>query len=67
MKLEYDKSADAAYIYLQFPIKEGEVKKTVEFKHNIILDFNAKNKLLGVEILNASKMLTKESLLKNVG
>ncbi len=62
MKLEYDKSADAAYIYLQFPIKNGEVKKTVEFKENIILDFNSKHKLVGVEILNASKILTRESL-----
>ena len=27
MKLEYDKEVDAAYIYLEFSIKEGEVKR----------------------------------------
>ena len=53
MKLEYDKEVDAAYIYLQYPIKEGEAKKTIELNENIILDFDDKGKLIGVEILEA--------------
>ena len=40
---EYDKEVDAAYIYLQYPIKEGEAKKTISLNENIILDFD-KNK-----------------------
>ena len=62
MKFEYDKEADAAYIYIEYPIKEGEAKKTIELNENIILDFNNKGKLLGVEILDATKVLNKKVL-----
>lgn len=62
-KVEYDKEVDAAYVYLQYPIKGGEVKKTIELNENIILDFDQKEKLLGVEILNASKVMNKKALL----
>ncbi len=64
MKLEYDKRVDAAYIYLEYPIKENETKKTIELNENIILDFNGNGKLLGVEILDASKVLNKKVLLE---
>lgn len=64
MKFEYDKEVDAAYIYIEYPIKEGEVKKTIELNENIILDFDSKGKLLGVEILDASKILNKKVLLE---
>ncbi len=60
MKIEYDKEVDAAYIYLVFPIKDKEVKKTVEINENIFLDYDKDGKLLGVEILNASKTLNKK-------
>ncbi|MFH1917194.1 MAG: DUF2283 domain-containing protein [Nanoarchaeota archaeon] len=63
MKLTYDKETDAAYIYFEFPLKEGKVKETVEVNDFLILDFDADHKLLGVEILNASKVLHKETLL----
>ncbi|MEK6952064.1 MAG: DUF2283 domain-containing protein [Nanoarchaeota archaeon] len=63
MKFEYDKEVDAGYIYLDYPIKDGEAKKTIELNENIILDFDEKGKLLGVEILNASKVLNKKTLL----
>ncbi|HLC73923.1 MAG TPA: DUF2283 domain-containing protein [Candidatus Nanoarchaeia archaeon] len=62
MKIEYDKDVDAAYIYLDYPIKDGEVKKTIGLNDNIILDFNNKDKLIGVEILDASKVLNKKVL-----
>jgi uncharacterized protein YuzE len=64
MKLTYDKDADAAYIYLKHPVKHGEAARTVTMKENIILDFDKSNKLIGVEILNASKMLDKSVLVK---
>ena len=64
MKFEYDKEVDAAYIYLEYPIKDGEVKKTIELNENIIIDFDGKDKLLGVEILNASKVLNQKTLLQ---
>ena len=62
MKIEYDKEADAAYIYLAGDIKEGGAKKTIELNDNILLDFDAEGKLIGVEVLDASKVLNKKTL-----
>lgn len=64
MKLTYDKDVDAAYIYLEYPIKSKEIKKTVTLNENINLDFDNKGKLMGVEILDASKIINKTTLLK---
>ncbi len=64
MKFEYDKDVGAAYVYLEHPIKDGEVKKTIELNENIILDFDRKGKLLGMEILNASKVMNKKVLVE---
>ena len=64
MKLEYDREADAAYIYIEYPIKDGQVKNTIELNDKIILDFDSKGKLLGVEILDASTVLNKKTLLE---
>lgn len=66
MKFEYDKDADAAYIYLAGTIRSGEVKKTTELNENVILDFDNRGKIIGVEILNASKTLNKKLLLRNI-
>ena len=64
MKLEYDKDVDAAYIYIEHPIKDGAVKKTIELNNNIVLDFDNKGKLLGVEILNTGKVMSKKVLVE---
>ncbi|MBS3081893.1 DUF2283 domain-containing protein [Candidatus Pacearchaeota archaeon] len=64
MKLEYDKEVDCAYIYLDYPIKNGEAKKTIEINDNIIVDLNDKGQLMGIEILNASKVLGKRVLVE---
>lgn len=64
MKFEYDKDVDAAYVYIEHPIKDKEVKKTIELNENIILDFSNKGKLLGIEILNASKVMNKKVLVE---
>jgi len=42
MKFEFDKESDAAYIYLKFPIREGEVNKTTKLNENIVLDYDKK-------------------------
>ena len=60
MRFEYDQDVDAGYIYLKYPLKDGECKKTEEVNENIILDFDKAGKLIGVEILNASKILSKK-------
>jgi len=63
MKFEYDENVDAAYIYLEHPLKEKQIKDTIELNEDIILDFDKEGKLIGVEILNASKVLNKKALL----
>jgi len=62
MKISYDKEVDAAYIYLKHSIEKGEAKKTIELNNNIILDFDKNKKLIGIEVLSASKILGKKVL-----
>ena len=66
MKITYDGVADAAYIYLKYPIKAGEVKNTIALNDEIILDFDKNGKLIGIEILNAKKILAPKVLRKAV-
>lgn len=65
MKFKYDKEVDAGYIYVKYPIKKGEAKKTIHFNENIILDFDKKGKLLGIEILNARKVVGRKVIAKS--
>lgn len=69
MKITYDKAADAAYIYLAGAYEQqvAWVKRTylcdpVENDAMINLDFDSGNKLGGIEIMDASKLLPKELL-----
>ncbi|MBX4205882.1 DUF2283 domain-containing protein [Candidatus Microgenomates bacterium] len=67
MRITYDKSADAVYIYLKEKIEAGGVNKTYpcdpkEVDGMINLDFDIENKLIGIEILGASRKLPKELL-----
>lgn len=64
MKIEYDQDVDAAYIYLEYPIKDGEVKQTVELNENLVLDLDNNGKILGIEILDASKVLHKKAIIE---
>lgn len=56
MKVEYDKDADAAYIYFK-EIAKGEVVQTISLNEAVNIDLNAEGKTLGIEILDASKNL----------
>jgi uncharacterized protein YuzE len=67
MKIEYDKSIDAIYIYLipDKDVKSSWVKKTYpcdpsEVNGMINLDFDENGHLGGIEIIDASKKLPKE-------
>lgn len=67
MRIEYDSEADAAYIQLVDDISPGGVHRTVgcdpsEVGGMINLDFDAVGRLLGIEVLDASKMLPAELL-----
>jgi len=63
LNLEYDKEADAAYIALK-KLAKGEIKSTIELNNNIILDFDKDKKLVGIEVLNASKVMPEKVLSK---
>lgn len=67
MRITYDRSADAAYIYIVDVIAAGGVDRTVpvdpvEVGGMINLDFNVEGHLLGIEVLDASTYLPAEVL-----
>jgi uncharacterized protein YuzE len=51
MKIEYDKQVDALYIRIQ----EKEVARTQEVSDGVNLDFDTEGRLIGLEVLDASK------------
>jgi len=61
MKIEYDKEADAAYIYLK-DIEEGEVASTISLSGSLNIDLDKEGKTIGIEILDASKHSPQEFL-----
>lgn len=63
MRAEYDREADAMYIYFE-EIKPGGVKETIALNDDINVDFDKNKKIVGIEILSASKNLAKGGLKK---
>ena len=62
MRISYDASVDAAYIYFVPSIAPGAVKRTYpcdpeEVGAEINLDFDEDGRILGVEVLAASRHL----------
>ena len=61
LRVTYDKTVDAAYIYLADSIGAGEVAHTepggFEHAHGVNLDFDTAGRLLGIEVLDASERL----------
>jgi uncharacterized protein YuzE len=51
MKLKYDNQADALYLRLD----DSKILESEEVAPGIILDFNEKNQVVGVEMLSLSK------------
>ncbi len=69
MRITYDASVDAAYIYVVDRIGAGAVHKTYPCEPDgvtgsINLDFDASGHLLGIEILGAKSVLPAEVLMK---
>jgi uncharacterized protein YuzE len=67
MRVTYDRVADAAYIRLRNEIRPGQVAKQyhcdpVEVRGMINLDFDSEGRLLGIEILDAKRLLPQELL-----
>jgi len=51
MKIEYSKEADALYVYF----KEEFVAKSKEIEDGIVIDFDEKGQLIGIEVLDVSQ------------
>jgi len=67
LKIKYDRSVDAAYIYLAKHIAPGGVARTcpcdpLEVDGEINLDFDAEGRLIGIEVLGASQKLLSDLL-----
>ena len=58
MKITYDKSADAMYIYF----KKGKVAKTHQINERVFIDLDKKGGVIGVEILGVSKQIPKKEI-----
>jgi len=54
MNITYDKKADAMYIYLQ---QKKKVARTVELADLLCADLDKKGKVIGLEILAASRQI----------
>ncbi len=58
MKLKVDEKADALYLRLD----DSKVIESEEVSPGVVLDFNQENQVVGVEILNLSKRVSKINL-----
>jgi len=58
MKVHFDEKTDALY----FQLDDSKIIESEEVKPGIILDFNEKNQVVGVEILNVKKRVPEASL-----
>ena len=56
MRTEFDKDADAAYIYFK-EIENGEVAETISLNDSVNVDLDKNGVVLGIEILDASEHL----------
>lgn len=62
MKITYDKIANAAYMTL----RNGKVDKTVEMSESVIVDLDKSGHILGIEMLDASNQLSRNSIKNGV-
>ena len=51
MKIEYSKDADAIYVYF----KEDFVASSKEIEDGVVIDFDKKGQLIGIEVLDVSQ------------
>ena len=58
MKVHFDQESDALY----FRLDDSKIVESEEVKPGIVLDYNEKNQVVGVEILDAGKRVPASSL-----
>ena len=55
MKMEYDPTRDLLYIY--FGREDRKAARTITIAPGVMADFDKDGKLIGIEVLDASKVL----------
>ena len=58
MKMHYDEKADALYLRLD----DSKIVESEEVKPGIVLDFNAENQVVGIEVLDLRKRVPSANL-----
>jgi uncharacterized protein YuzE len=58
MKMHYDEKVDALYLTLD----DSEVIESEEVKPGIVLDFNAENQVVGIEVLGLRRRVPSANL-----
>ncbi len=58
MRLKIDKDSDALY----FRLDENNIVESEEVRPGVILDFDEKGQVVGIEILNISSRATEEEI-----
>jgi uncharacterized protein YuzE len=58
MRIEYDKEANAVYVYLRGEIPYGGAARTVELEAGVYLDVDRGGRPLGLEFLDLRDFLT---------
>jgi uncharacterized protein YuzE len=59
-RVEYDQKADAMYIWL----RKAKYDISEELAENVIIDLDKNGRIIGMEVLDASKNLGKELITK---
>jgi uncharacterized protein YuzE len=60
VRVEYDSKADAMYIWL----RKARYEISEELAENVIIDLDKRGRIIGIEILDASKNLGQELVSK---
>lgn len=58
MKMQYDEKVDALYLRLD----DSEIVESEEVKPGIVLDFNADNQVVGIEVLDLKRRVPQADL-----
>ncbi|HZQ72191.1 MAG TPA: DUF2283 domain-containing protein [Burkholderiales bacterium] len=58
MRIRYDEKVDALYLRLD----DSKVVESEEVQPGIVVDFNAKKQVVGIEVLQAKRRVSKDDL-----
>ena len=58
MRIHYDKEVDALHVFLD----DSKIVESEELRPGIVLDFNAKNEVVGIEVLDFKRRVPKADL-----